>query len=182
MKKESGIWIVALVFALLFTGCNNEPRQADITEEKVEEPSTLFYILRHAEKAIVENDPDPLLSEEGFLRAERLKRMLWDSPPDVIFSSDYQRNYLTAKPLADALGIEILRYDPRDSPTLVSRIFQEHPGKKVLIIGHSNTVPGLVNILIWEDKFTDLDETEYSKLFVVKAQKNKAGEVLVLNF
>ena len=57
------------------------------------------------------------------------------------------------------------RYDPN---TIYSDEFlKETNGKNVLIVGHSNTIPKLVNKLIGEEKFEDMDDADNSTLFKV---------------
>jgi phosphohistidine phosphatase SixA len=51
----------------------------------------------------------------------------------------------TAAPLAARFGLTAKIYDPRDTPGLVARVAAE-PGT-VLVVGHSNTVPDIVEQL-----------------------------------
>ena len=43
----------------------------------------------------------------------------------------------------------------------------ENLGNNVLIVGHSNTTPEMVNRLIGEDLFLGLDDTDNGSLFIV---------------
>jgi hypothetical protein len=45
--------------------------------------------------------------------------------------------------------------------------------KRIIIVGHSNTTPALVNLLVKQDKYKTLAESEYDKIWVVKIKKNK---------
>lgn len=134
---------------------------------------TIFYIIRHAEKEAAGDNPG--LSAKGNERALLLAEMFEASPLDAIYSTPFLRNTSTVKPLALSKNIEISIYDPSDSPGLLKQIFEKHPGGNVLIVGHSNTVPGIVNSLLWEEKFGNLSETEYSRLFIVAASAKERG-------
>jgi hypothetical protein len=81
----------------------------------------------------------------------------------------------TVEPLAALKGLEITTYDPQDTEGLLQGILEKYPGGNVLIVGHSNTVPGMVNTLIWEEKFPNFSESEYNRLFVVSSTGNQKG-------
>jgi 2,3-bisphosphoglycerate-dependent phosphoglycerate mutase len=54
-------------------------------------------------------------------------------------------------------------------------------GKTIVVAGHSNTIPGLVNLLLHDNKFKNLDDNEYDKIFVVTVENDKAS-VKVLTY
>ena len=47
-------------------------------------------------------------------------------------------------------------------------------GKRVLISGHSNTTPTMVNKLIGESKYSDMSDTDNKSLFIVNILNSKA--------
>jgi hypothetical protein len=47
-------------------------------------------------------------------------------------------------------------------------------GKRVLISGHSNTTPTMVNKLIGESKYSDMSDTDNKTLFIVNILNSKA--------
>ena len=94
----------------------------------------------HAEGA---TDPD--LTTEGQRSAQLLADWFGSDPPGAIFVSNTKRAQQTAAPLAARLGITPIIYDPRDTPGLIGEIMKEPP--PVLIVGHSNTVPDIVEAL-----------------------------------
>jgi broad specificity phosphatase PhoE len=98
--------------------------------------------MRHLQKA---DGADPGLSEEGRKGAERLVAVLASDPPAAIYVSATRRARETAAPLAAKLGLTEKEYDPRDTPGLVARVKAETG--TVLIVGHSNTVPDIVQAL-----------------------------------
>jgi broad specificity phosphatase PhoE len=133
------------------------------------------YLVRHAER--VDDAKDSLLSAEGRVRAARLAEMLRDAGITHIFNSEYQRTAETAAPLAARLGItaEKVRADQPDM--LLARVRAAGPKARVLIAGHSDTVPALLKALGCTQQVT-IAKAEYDNLFVV-VPGDKAGPVLV---
>jgi broad specificity phosphatase PhoE len=135
------------------------------TQRDVSREITTVFLVRHAEK-LKSKDKDPELNELGQKRAQLLSTMLSNSEIDVIYSTDYKRTRNTAAPLAELIDKKVQIYNPGDKE-FINNLLIEHKGKKILITGHSNTTPALVNQLIGEAKYDQLDENEYSKLFMV---------------
>jgi len=134
-----------------------------------------YYIVRHAEKAnaMANMSSDVPLSAEGEQRAQNLKTVLQDKSFAAIFSTPYIRTQSTAKPLSEAEGISIQLYSPRDTTDkFIDRIKAIQKGD-VLIVGHSNTVDDLVNKMMGQSLLTELAETEYDNLFIVKRKGKK---------
>jgi hypothetical protein len=44
--------------------------------------------------------------------------------------------------------------------------------KRIVVVGHSNTTPALANLLIRQEKYKVLDESEYDKIWIIKIKKN----------
>jgi 2,3-bisphosphoglycerate-dependent phosphoglycerate mutase len=114
---------------------------------------------------------DVPLSAAGKERAQALLGLLADKGIDTILSTGYDRTRSTADPLARSLGKHIGIYDPRDSG-FAKRIRTYEKGN-VLIVGHSNTVDDIVNGILGEKVLSDLPETEYGDLFVVRRRNGK---------
>jgi broad specificity phosphatase PhoE len=98
--------------------------------------------MRHLQKGSGE---DPPLSAEGTANANRLIGFFRADPPQAIFVSTARRARETAAPLAAALGLTAIPYDPRDSSGLASPVAATKG--TILIVGHSNTVPGIIQEL-----------------------------------
>lgn len=156
---------VLLILGLLVSACSTEPQRET---ENPSEPLTVF-LFRHAEKADDGTD-DPPLTDRGLQRARVLRDLLLPNGIDHIYSTDYRRTRQTAQPLADTLNMPILSYPSFDS-TFLDQLPIKHAGQKVLLIGHSNTVPATVNYLSGQ-AFPDLDKLEYDKLFLLSGQKS----------
>ncbi|MEZ6197648.1 MAG: nuclear transport factor 2 family protein [Planctomycetota bacterium] len=130
-----------------------------------ETPATTVVLVRHAEKA-AEGGSDPALSELGAARARGLAALLRPSRPDALFATEYRRTRDTLAPLAEALGREVVTVRARDARGLVERIRREHEGGRVVVAGHSNTVPALIALLGVEEP-VEIGEADYGEVFVV---------------
>ena len=134
-----------------------------------------FYIVRHAEKATAEKNmsSDVPLTEAGQQRAIALKNLLAKKKIHYIFSTQTIRTTSTAKPFAELTGITIQPYSPKDTvDQFISRLKAIRKGS-VLVVGHSNTVDDLVNKLMGQNLLTDLPDTEFDNLFIVKRKGKK---------
>lgn len=141
---------------------------------------TTFILVRHAEKKF-DNTKDPALSREGLARAQQLSELLSKAELNAIYSTDYRRTMQTAKPTAEAKGIDIRTYDPHDKSFLTPYL-TNNAGGTVLIVGHSNTTPNLVNSLLEEERVTKIDEDDYGNIYMVTTSKNSPAKVIHLQY
>ena len=125
------LFLLALLPAL--AACATTPPPAQPT----------YFVMRHLHTPQGERDPD--LTAEGRAAAERLVQMFVRERPAAIYVSSFKRSQQTAAPLAARLGLTPILYDPADTPGLVARV-RAGPWP-VLIVGHSNTVPDIVQQL-----------------------------------
>lgn len=102
-----------------------------------------YYVMRHLNTPQGATDPD--LTAEGQANARLLPAWFENDPPATIYVSSTKRAQQTAAPLAQALRITPKIYDPSNTPALIQMVKAE-PGS-VLIVGHSNTVPDIVQQL-----------------------------------
>ena len=111
---------------------------------QVEVMIVTVLLIRHADIEIPPpiGDPDPALSAKGLLRAEALVHAIGQVAIASIFTSSLKRTRQTASPLAAklALGTELLP----DDDSFADDLRSGHYGTAVLIVGHSNTVPQLI--------------------------------------
>lgn len=102
-----------------------------------------YFVMRHLHTPAGEQDPD--LTAEGQRHAALLANWFGTEALEAIYVSSYKRSRQTAAPLAARLGLTPVVYDPADTPGLLARVRQgPFP---VLIVGHSNTVPDIVERL-----------------------------------
>jgi 2,3-bisphosphoglycerate-dependent phosphoglycerate mutase len=142
--------------------------------------TTSFYIVRHAEKSTTPKE-DPLLTEAGSQRAERLKTILEHKAIEKIYSTKTVRTLTTGKPLADAQSIQIETYEPKNQTALIETLKKSK--QNTLVVGHSNTIRHIINGLS-EKEFLkkDLEDSEYSDLYLVKRGKFGKPKVKVQQF
>jgi broad specificity phosphatase PhoE len=99
--------------------------------------------MRHLQ---AESGTDPALTSKGAAEARLLAGWFRRSDrPRAIFVSRFRRAQDTAAPLAAAAGVTPVIYDPSDTPGLV-RAVKAQTGS-VLVVGHSNTIPDIVEQL-----------------------------------
>ena len=143
--------------------------------------TTSVIVLRHAEKAL-SVDEDPVLSEAGQQRALRLATMLGSQKIDAIYVSDTRRAQLTAAPLAARLGVPVTIRSGKDLDGLLADIGARYVGGRVVVVGHSNTVPVIIDKLTRGSTTVSLADEEYDALFVVNVTRFGPPSVVTLRY
>ena len=134
-----------------------------------------IWVVRHAEKLTdYPKDTNPNLSEKGLQRAEDLKQYLSKKKIEKIFSTPFLRTKNTAEPLAKILNIKVEIYETKIDANFANKI-KALPNKNILIIGHSNTVLEIVNILGAKPPVQTLKDDDYDFLFEVKIKRDKVS-------
>lgn len=151
---------------------------ANFAQAQQPETSTTLFLVRHAEKAD-QTDASPL-TERGKARAEKLAETLRDANVQAVYSTDYVRTRETARPIAEKRGLTVQTYEAKDE-SFAKAILKTHAGQRVLVVGHSNTIPKLVNALAGT-ALLNLKDDEYDALFVVTVPKNGPPTALTLRF
>lgn len=138
-----------------------------------------IYIVRHAERA--DQSADSGLSTKGVGRAYRLRDMLHDAGITRIFTTEFKRTIETAQPLASEHHLTPQPIAASDIDGLVSKVTGVGPRDRVLVVGHSNTVPALLNAL-HVDPPISIAEDAYDDLFIVVPQRDGRPVLLRLKF
>ncbi|UJF20641.1 phosphoglycerate mutase family protein [Shewanella sp. OMA3-2] len=140
---------LTLLCLTLFSPLGFTQQETHQTDTQVTENNPLlvpqkwtFILVRHGEKQVGD---DPQLNPQGVQRAERLAKMLEHIPLNKVYSTNYQRTQLTAKPTAANHNLPITSYNP-DNLEVFSEQLLMHPGN-YLIVGHSNTTALLADKL-----------------------------------
>jgi len=159
--------VLALFLSLAFAG--TACAQVNDTQ-----PTTIVLV-RHAEKAQDGTD-NPSLSEKGQTRALALAFALKEFRFDEVYSTPYKRTRETVAAIAASNQLTTVNYEAHNEAFVGSLLGK---GKKtVLISGHSNTIPALVNQLIGEDRFKNLEDWEYDYLFIATLGNDTTLQVL----
>ena len=127
---------------------------------------TTVIIVRHAERA-VEPKGDPVLTAAGTARAEALREAVRGAGITHVLTTTLQRTALTAAPTAAALGLTPVAVNVR-SPNHIGEVvdsIRARAGGVILVVGHSNTVPVIVNSL--GGQAPEICDEEYDNLYVV---------------
>ncbi|HSB29569.1 MAG TPA: phosphoglycerate mutase family protein, partial [Pyrinomonadaceae bacterium] len=127
-------------------------------------PVTTVILVRHAEKKIEPNNPDPDLAPEGEARAQEIARMFSGANINAIYATQFKRTQQTVKPLSDRTGVPITVINANQTDELVRQLQTAHRGQTVFIAGHNNTVPAMVSALSGE-AFPVIPESEYDNMF-----------------
>lgn len=135
-----------------------------ITTAFAQQGGHTIFLVRHAEKADAPAD-DPPLTAAGQKRAECLAQVLKDSGIKQIFVTDTKRTQQTAEPLAKALKIKPTVLPGKDTPTLVRDLFYT-AGGNALVVGHSNTIPVIIQRL--QGGNVQIGDNEFDRLFVLR--------------
>ena len=130
---------------------------------------TQIYIIRHTEKAD-ETAENPELSAAGIERAKYWKEVFQHIEFDQVFTTDFVRNIQTAEIISTDNSIKPELYYPMSFDVL--KFINLIRGEKVLIIGHSNTIPDMVNRLIDETRYPPMSHENYNILYIVNINKN----------
>ncbi len=142
--------------------------------KEIAETATGYYFIRHAEKNKSNpKDSNPELTTEGKLRALNWAYFFREIPLKAIYSTNYKRTLSTAQPIADEKNLPIIIYDP--NRLNINKFMKENQGKQVLIVGHSNTTPQLVNAILGHERFEQMQDSDNSSLFIIRESK---GEIV----
>jgi 2,3-bisphosphoglycerate-dependent phosphoglycerate mutase len=144
-------------------------------------PVTTVILVRHAEKNIEPNNPDPDLSAAGRGRAQELVRILSAAGINAIYATNYKRTQQTVKPLADDLGLPVAIIDSKNTAELVREILANHRGQTVFVAGHNNTVPEIAGAL-GGGNFPVIPETEFDNMFIVSVYRSGRAKVVRIKY
>lgn len=170
--------LLGLSFILFNNSCKEDPKIVDnpVTENDLAPSSTeitTFYFIRHAEKDLSNSeDLDPELTQKGLGRAMNWVNIFDRISLDVIYATNYQRTSMTAAPISVKKNIDINYFDPKEKGAL--QLLNENVGKKILVVGHSNTTPEMVNELLGSNKYAQMEDSDFGSLYVVSMVGNIA--------
>ncbi len=130
--------------------------------------TSTIILVRHAERP---PGADPDLNAEGQARAESLAVALARTTVDGILTTQFKRTAQTAIPLARAKNITpvvVQAAGPESAHTnAVVRALQAYAGKTAVYIGHSNTVPSVIQGLGLAP-VAAIPDSVHSRLYIVR--------------
>jgi len=138
--------------------------------------TTTYYLIRHADKVLT-TKKDPDLTTRGIKRSNLWAKVFEDVQFDIVYSTDYKRTRNTAIPTAKQKNLEVKIYEARK--LFNPNFLKETKGKTILIVGHSNTIPFLANQILSSNKYQEIDERNYTNLYIVTKTEKKADGILL---
>lgn len=143
-----------------------------------------IILVRHAEKAAsteMDKTGDVDLSAEGRQRAERLSQAIKKYKPHEIFATDYKRTRQTAEPIASYRKKQIQTYDPAKSAEFIKKMMASKTDH-YLIVGHSNTIPALANLLAKKEIFRQMPDSEFGVIWIIRLKSGVLGKIEIITY
>ena len=109
---------------------------------------------------------NPHLNEKGIERSLLWNGYFENKEVNSIYSTNYNRTIETVLPVSLAKGIKPIIYSA--SNINYESFLKKEKGNTVIVVGHSNTIPGFVNKLIEDDYYKQINDTVNSNLYIVK--------------
>ena len=139
---------------------------------------TEIYLIRHAEKDRSDaKNRNPELNDLGKKRALKWVQVFKNIELDKIYSTNYNRTIQTVTPISEENNINVSIYSP--SKINYENFISDNIGAKVLVVGHSNTIPFFVNGLINKKSYEQIDDLNNSNLYVVTICSNDISHKLL---
>ena len=183
MQHRFGLLILILTAALAApaVGQTAPPTKTRPHIMAADSTTRVIYLVRHAEKCERQGS-NPGLTKAGQERAELLKRMLTDAPITALYTTPYNRTRQTAAPVAEAHRVDPTEVSPRSqySGDLRKRLLAADDAAS-LVVGHSNTIPPLVNSLAGTD-LPSYSEAVYDRFYIVTLPEDGPPHAIVLRY
>ena len=165
MNKQ-GSRLAPLLLVLFFLAANTALGQGAIV------------LVRHADRA--SSADDSLLSKAGEQRAQCLASTLKDANLGAVFATDVRRTQQTAAPVATEFHIETRIIPKADTAELLTQL-KHNGGKPVLVVGHSDTLPDIVQRL-GAGPIPRFGEREYDRMILVPVVGGQAQPAIILHY
>lgn len=143
--------------------------------------TTTVILVRHAERP---PGTDPDLNAAGLARAESLATALTRTNVDAVLHTQFKRTQQTAAPLARAKSLTPIVVSAAGTEAqhaqAVLQALAPFNGKTSVYVGHSNTVPAVIQALGIVPAPTIAD-TSYSHFFIVR-KRGSAVELVRVRY
>jgi phosphohistidine phosphatase SixA len=166
LVKKNTVRLLPLLLLSLSAGIVFDQR---VMLAQQSEPPTVVIVVRHAEKG---EGNDPALTQAGVARTQALVDAVAGADVSAVYATQYKRTRQTVEPLAARVGTGVteipITAENADSyaSMLAHDILSKHRGKTVVVAGHSNTVPAIVEAL-GSRPIPAIDESQYDLLYIV---------------
>ncbi|MCF6132631.1 SixA phosphatase family protein [Flavobacterium wongokense] len=144
-----------VILTIVLFGCSSSDEPKPV--------KTVIYLIRHAEKA--DSSANPNLSAAGLQRANNWAIILQDVTFSSFYSTNYNRTLQTIEPTANSNDKEVELYNPANFS--LEDVIAAHSGTNVMIVGHSNTIPQLINTYLGSNIYPEMAETEFGNLYKI---------------
>ena len=135
---------------------------------------TTIIFVRHADR----DGSNDAQTTAGIIRAAQLLQVAEKSDVTAIYHSTANRTRLTVEPLATALSISMT--EQGDPAATISDIYSNHRGETVVVAGHSNTTPEMIELAGGPAGLV-IDHDEYDNLFVLTRCHCWSGDTKLVN-
>lgn len=156
-------FLASALAALFLAACGGEPAS---TQSGGRSAQIRGWVIRHAEKDLTPGVPDAALTEAGLARAAAWAERFRAEPLAAVLCTKWRRSRETAGPIASAHGIEPTIVDA-DAGAAASAVRALLPGSRVVIVGHSNTIPPILDALGAGVPGLTISEDEYGGVWEV---------------
>lgn len=156
-------------------------QSTNVIHDLIAESKAAFFLIRHAEKAD-DGTKDPPLTKKGLLRSKLLSQMFYRVNLTAVYSTNYKRTQSTAEPTAEYFDMTINSYKASDLQDFTKTLLKRHDGENILVVGHSNTTPRLLNALHGDSNVESLDEGDYNNLFLLNFLKDGSRQIISFQF
>lgn len=139
-----------------------------------------IILVRHAERSAAMSSDAPL-SPAGEARARLLAQMLRDSGIRRIYVTEVRRTQQTAEPVAAMLHLTPVVIAQKDTDALVSQLGKLGEDETVLVVGHTDTVPAIVERM-GGGTAPAMADSEYDRLTVLVTRPNGKAQAVILRY
>ncbi|ATL49467.1 hypothetical protein COR50_21070 [Chitinophaga caeni] len=173
--------MIGAIFTL--AACQNGEKK--VVQVAVQEDTTFltgkFFLVRHSEKF---PGYDSSLTEEGMQRSGNLYWLLKDSGIQKIYTTRFVRTIQTADSLRIYKKLDTVFYQADTTGEgLLVQISKHHDwGKKLLVVGHSNTLIPIIKSLGGKAPLDHIADDDYSNIFIVDKPSQKDTKVEWVHF
>jgi len=186
--KQSALKILLFNFAIILClGCLNKTilekevqHESYITSNQLQQITSEatgnnIVLIRHAEKMTDVSDPG--LTKEGQARASNLVSIFRNTELSAIYSTDYNRTKNTIAVLSENKSLTPILYEANNPELFAEQLFETHVNQTILIVGHSNTTPNLIQGILKTEDLEVIHHDEYDNFYFINANGVGQGKL-----